>query len=186
MPHNWQQQHENPAPLLYYHCPPGVQVFWHGCWVSAHLYLTLLRDQIWEMKYSSYLFLPIMLSRFLPLWTAVLPWLLESAPIPLSYCYQSVVVNLRFVCDSHGDYHIHPLDTHLAIATVCWNFMLHYFYPLTVWLNALDAVKGYMPIKWGNRIHYAGSLHFLLDAYNFIKRNIRYGYLYFTNGCWNK
>jgi hypothetical protein len=46
---------------------------------------------------------------------AVMPWLLESAPIPLSYCYKSVATNLHFVCDSHGDYHSHPLDAHLSI-----------------------------------------------------------------------
>jgi hypothetical protein len=46
---------------------------------------------------------------------AVMPWLLKSAPIPLSYCYKSVVINLRLVCDSHGDNHIRPIDTHLKI-----------------------------------------------------------------------
>jgi len=37
---------------------------------------------------------------------AAMPWLLESAPIPLSYCYKSIAINLRLVCDIHGDNHI--------------------------------------------------------------------------------
>jgi hypothetical protein len=92
---------------------------------------------------------------------AVLPWLLESAPIPLSYCYQSVAVNLHFACNSNGDYHIHPLDAHLRIAIICLNRVLHNFYPLTVWQTALDAVKDYIPIRWGKKYTILGSSTFI-------------------------
>jgi hypothetical protein len=114
---------------------------------------------------------------------AVLPWLLQSAQIPLSYCYQLVTVNLHFVCYSNGDYHIYHLDAHLRIAIICLNNVLRDFYPLKVWENGLDDVKGYMLIRWGNRIHYAGFQIILLDAYYFIQQHFGFGYLKFTNHC---
>jgi hypothetical protein len=108
---------------------------------------------------------------------AVMPWLLESAPIPLSYCYKTVAINLHFVCDSHGDYHIHPLDDHLSILQVCFNNVLHNFYGATVWVRSEDAVMAYLPIRWGRRIHFAGFQYILLDGYYFIQRHFGYGYL---------
>jgi len=102
----------------------------------------------------------------------VMPWLVELAPIPLSYCYRTVAINLCFVCDSHGDYHIHPLDTHLLILWVCFNNALHNFYGATVWQNAEDAVMVYLPIRRGRRICKAGFQHiWLLIFYRWLLRN---------------
>jgi hypothetical protein len=49
---------------------------------------------------------------------ATLPWLLRSAPFPLLSCYMPIVVNLQFVADCQGDYHIHPFEAHLKISIV--------------------------------------------------------------------
>jgi len=117
---------------------------------------------------------------------AVLPWLLESAPIQLSYCYQTVALNLHFVYGSHGEYHIHPIDAHLSITRVCFNNLLHNFYPITVWWNVEDAVLEYLPIRRGRKIHFAGFQHILLDGYYFIHRCYGYGVLYFANDWCSK
>jgi hypothetical protein len=110
---------------------------------------------------------------------AVIPWLLELAPTLLCYCYKAAAVNLCFVCDSHGDYHIHPLDAHLSITGV--NNLLDIFYPITVWKNAKDAVMEYLQIRWGRKIQFARFQHILLDGYYFIQRYYGYGFLYFAN-----
>jgi len=81
-----------------------------------------------------------------------LPWLLQLAPITLSYCYQSVAINLHFVCDIIVVYHVQPHDAYLRITTVCFNSLLHNFYPLNVWRNAEVVVIEYMPIRCDSRI----------------------------------
>ncbi len=100
---------------------------------------------------------------------AAIPQLLESAPIPLSYCYISVVTNLHFVCDIHGDNHIPLFDTHHKILQVFFNVVLHCFYPSTVWECAEAAIMAYLPERWGRKIHIEGFQHILQDGQYYIQ-----------------
>jgi len=124
-------------PLCYsHHCPPCVQVFLtfllivssSTSYVIKRLYVGNAVFQLLISSNHAFQVPPIVNDI-----AAVLPWLLESAPIQLSYCYQTVALNLHFVYGSHGEYHIHPIDAHLSITRVCFNNLLHNFYPITVW-----------------------------------------------------
>jgi len=115
---------------------------------------------------------------------AAMPWLLESAPIPLSYCYQSTVINLRLVCDRHGDNHIPLFEAHLKILQVCYTFLLRCFYPDTVWERAEAAIMAYLPERLGESINIEGFQHVLQDGYYYIQHHFGSSYLYFPiAGC---
>jgi hypothetical protein len=86
-------------------------------------------------------------------------WLLESAPIPLSYSYKAVAVNLGFVCNVNGDYH--PFDAHLRSTIVCMNKVAWIFFPQHVILEANDAIKVYFE-KDGVKRNKSNSLVFTL------------------------
>jgi len=110
---------------------------------------------------------------------AAMPWLLESAPIPLSYCYKSIAINLRLVCDIHGDNHIPLFAAHLKILQVCYTVLLHCFYPDTVWERAEATVLSYLPERWGGKIHIDGLQHVLQEVYYYIQYQFGFGVLYF-------
>lgn len=95
-------------------------------------------------------------------------WLLTQAPVPLSYCYRAVAVNLLFVCDFTGEYHIYPYDAHLKIAMVCMNKLVYSFLHREVVVVANEAVTNYLTNRWGDRIHLVGFQRILLDAYNYL------------------
>jgi hypothetical protein len=40
---------------------------------------------------------------------------------------QAVAINLGFVCNVNGNYHIHPFDAHLRIAIVCMSKVMCFF-----------------------------------------------------------
>ena len=162
MPRNQQQQNDNQTPVLH-----SVLSTWRTSFLTFLLIVSSstphvinrldVGNEVYQLLISSNraFQVPPIVNNI----AAVLPWLLESAPIN----------------------HIHPLDVHNRIARVCFNNLLHNFYPITVWQNAEDAVMEYLSIRWGKRIHFTGFQHILLHGYYFIQRYYGYGFLYFAN-----
>jgi hypothetical protein len=57
-------------------------------------------------------------------------------------------VNLGFVCNPNGQYHIHPFDAHLRIAIVCMNRAVWSIFPHHLIIEANSAVKEYLENSW--------------------------------------
>jgi hypothetical protein len=56
---------------------------------------------------------------------ASMPWILQSAPILLQSCYLLMAVNLQFLCNCIGDFHIHPFEVHLKNLILCMMTSFH-------------------------------------------------------------
>jgi hypothetical protein len=156
MPRNQRQQLEDQAPLLYSSLTTWCSTYL--TWVlvvSSHfphvIRRTDLGNEVAQLLLSSNCAFKV--PPYVNDIAAAMPWLLESASIPLSYYYKSVAINLHLVCDSHGDKHIRPIDAHLKILQVCYTVLLHCFYPNTIWEHAEAAIMAYLPERWGGKIH---------------------------------
>jgi hypothetical protein len=100
---------------------------------------------------------------------ATLPWLLRSAPFPLLSCYMPIVVNLQFVADCQGDYHIHPFEAHLKISIVCINRMLFNYFSDPVSVVSNQVIQDYVADRWGNQIQHVGFHNILLDLLEYVR-----------------
>jgi hypothetical protein len=127
MPRNQRQQLEDQAPLLYSSLTTRRSSY--PTWVlvvsSPFPHVIEKLNKVAHLLLSSNHAFDA--SPYVDDIAAAMPWLLESAPIPLSYCYKSIAINLCFVCDIHGDNHIPLSEAHLKILQVCFTVLLHCF-----------------------------------------------------------